>query len=430
MFELTDTHPDVAIQETEYVRLLGYPRGHVLEGRPKELAQWAREWYQKNGNPWIYARKADGLETADGQLIIEGTQFASDRLRNQLVEAQADDVFVVAVSAGNECEAMAHQLWLEEKPDEYFFLEVLGSAVVEHLIVSTGFRFCEWADHRRLAVLPHYSPGYPGWDISDQLHLFNLILNRRRNVFPAELRVLETGMLSPKKSLLAVFGITSQLDKVQRLTNLIPCQNCSLPYCRYRRVPYRHALPQIESVRPAQSEEFSSPPFETLAPSPLTQNAKYVTSFNALRKWSQERLNMNVLDDGTVEVQFRYEGTTCSNLGHPLEFVYHVKLGSAESGYVINHARCSPTPTDDGFKYMCEYLDKGDSFIEAIADDRPLLGKPLDEVLRWERQISPSGCFCDSTSRQHKWGLVLEVIHYALAYKGDRITEIVKRTER
>jgi len=49
-----------------------------------------------------------------------------------------------------------------------------------------------------------------------------------------------------------------------------------------------------------------------------------------------------------------------------------------------------------------------------IEREKPLLGKPLDEVLNWQRRYSPAGCYCDSDSRLHKWGLVLEVIHYAL----------------
>ena len=36
----------------------------------------------------------------------------------------------------------------EEKPDEYFFLETFGSAVVEHLITVAGARLCAWADVR------------------------------------------------------------------------------------------------------------------------------------------------------------------------------------------------------------------------------------------------------------------------------------------
>jgi len=36
-------------------------------------------------------------------------------------------------------------------------------------------------------------------------------------------------------------------------------------------------------------------------------------------------------------------------------------------------------------------------------------------VIRWTRPSSPAGCYCEAESRQHKWGLVLETIHYALS---------------
>ena len=35
-------------------------------------------------------------------------------------------------------------------------------------------------------------------------------------------------------------------------------------------------------------------------------------------------------------------------------------------------------------------------------------------ILNWKYQFSPEGCFCKAESREHKWGLVLEVVHYAL----------------
>jgi hypothetical protein len=50
----------------------------------------------------------------------------------------------------------------------------------------------------------------------------------------------------------------------------------------------------------------------------------------------------------------------------------------------------------------------------AIEREKPLLGQPLASVLAWRRQASPAGCYCDAASREHKWGLVLETIHYAL----------------
>ncbi len=248
MLELIDTNPNVSVQESEYKRLLGFPAQYELAGRTKELADWARQWYTGHGKPWIYALQADGLALADGHVRINGVTFSSKRLSEQLAEAQAENAVLVAVSAGKQCEGKALQLWQEEKPDEYFFLEVYGSAVVEHLIAGAAYRICDWADQHRLAVLPHYSPGYPGWDIADQNRILGLIRQQMKCEFPEEIRVMDTGMLQPKKSLLALFGITPHLEKVKRPTRLIPCENCSLPSCQYRRVPYRRSLPQIENV--------------------------------------------------------------------------------------------------------------------------------------------------------------------------------------
>lgn len=41
--ELAGTLPHLDILTDEYVRLLGYPRGWVLEGRARELRRWAEE---------------------------------------------------------------------------------------------------------------------------------------------------------------------------------------------------------------------------------------------------------------------------------------------------------------------------------------------------------------------------------------------------
>ncbi len=111
-----------------------------------------------------------------------------------------------------------------------------GSAVVEHLTTMTGARLCGWADSEAMAVLPHYSPGYPEWDMRDQQALFNLI---GADAIPGALDVLDSGMLRPKKSLLAVFGVTRHIDRVRRLSELVPCENCSFANCQFRRVPYR-----------------------------------------------------------------------------------------------------------------------------------------------------------------------------------------------
>ena len=174
--------------------------------------------------------------------------FLSKKLRKQFVEAQVHSAILLVVSAGHECEEMAKQLWIEDKPDEYFFLEVFGSAVVEHLITNTGFQFCEWAEKNYMAILPHYSPGYPGWMLEDQHQLLKLVNQNGMSKLPREIDVLESGMLKPKKSMLALFGITAQLDKVSDIRDLIPCKLCSLQSCPFRRISYEYSRAQIEEV--------------------------------------------------------------------------------------------------------------------------------------------------------------------------------------
>ena len=232
--EWTETHPEVEVRGAEYQRLLGYPPGHVLDGRSRELTDWAREWYAEHGRPWVYAREAGSVIMDGPSVLIEGVRFPSGALRKRFAVAAADRAVLAAVSAGAEIEREAQKLWREEKPDEYYFLEVLGSAVVERLTEIAGRRLCAWAESHGIAVLPHYSPGYPGWDVAQQSRLLGLL--KTAGSLPGNLEALGSGALLPKNSLLAVFGLTRQTDGVRRLTELVACESCSLPACQYRRI--------------------------------------------------------------------------------------------------------------------------------------------------------------------------------------------------
>jgi hypothetical protein len=417
MFELFETNLNVEVQPTEFNRLLGFPRGHVLDGRSLELAQEARHWYAENGRPWIYARLIPDIKWLDGRVEIAGVQLVSHHLREQLAAAEARSVVLVAVSAGPESEARAQQHWLEEKPDEYFFTEIYGSAVVEHLVTIAAGKLCAWADEHQLAALPHYSPGYSGWDVSDQVKMWEALNRGRTRPLPGELDILSTGMLRPKKSLLGLFGLTSQLERARKLASFIPCENCALEPCRFRRAPYRTELPQIEDVRQLQGMDFAngSKYARRFVHEP---KAKYSLNLRALDKWSKERLRLTLSEDGSIKASFRYEGTTCSSLGRPLAFDYVVRLAPKDERYRILEVSCAPSPGDTGYQSMCEFLRDGESLIEKIASEKPLVGQPLDEVLTWKRASTPSGCYCDLEMRTHKWGLVLEVIHFALAERG------------
>ncbi|HTL29652.1 MAG TPA: hypothetical protein VL282_10535 [Tepidisphaeraceae bacterium] len=428
MIELVDTLPDINVQPAEYKRLLGYPRDRVLDGRARELTEWARSWYANNGRPWVYAREAKSLELINGSILIDGVSFSSPRLQKTLAEAEAHSVILAAVSAGPELEAESHRLWLEEKPDDYFFLDIFGSAVVEHLTTMTGARLCGWAESRKMAVLPHYSPGYPEWEIDQQPRLLELLRHTDHQPLPGQIESLTSGMLRPKKSLIGVFGITNHTEKVRKLTDLVPCENCSLSNCQFRRVPYRRApeFSKTEAISLAEEPEVES--IETAPPRrvqlvTLERKAKYAVNNKALGRWANDRLTMKTNDDGTIDAVFRYEGSTCSNMGRTIRFVYHVKLGPREDGYPIREMTCGPAPGDDGHRYMCRYMSNAEHLMVAIDHEKPLLGQPLNDVLAWQRPEMAPSCYCEPSSRKHKWGIVLETIHYALVQQETKPAE-------
>jgi hypothetical protein len=410
MMELCDTAPPIDVDPAEYARLLGYPKGHALSGRARELADAARAWFAQHGRPWLYARQCNSVSIANGRITLENAAFASPRLEQTLISAQASSAFLVAVSAGPEAEAEAQRLWREEKPDEYFFLEIYGSAVVEHLTTVGGARLCAWADQRKLAILPHYSPGYPEWDISEQPRLLELITHGTQKPLPQKLEAFPTGMLRPKKSLLAVFGVTAHTASVQRLTALNPCQNCSYARCEFRRAPYaRSKTPEPEVAAAASAMDRESPD------SPLLESAPYSVNPRALARWVRERLTLTQNPDGTLDATFRYDGTTCSNMGRSLTFLYAVKLGPRAEGYPLRSMQCTPAPGDEGHKSMCRYLSHPQMLMNAIENEKPLLGKPLAEVFGWQHPRAGPGCHCEPASREHKWALALETLHFALA---------------
>lgn len=412
MIEFANLPPEVDVAPAEYKRLLGYPHDFEFEDRSKELAEAARAWYAEHGRPWVYARRSDSLQLVGGQVCIDGVWFRSERLHATLEQAGADSVVLVAASAGPELELAAQQLWAEEKPDEYFFLEVFGSAVVEQLVTMKGAELCAWADSCGTAILPHYSPGYPEWDIAEQAPLLQLICQGEVERFPGELDVLDSGMLRPKKSLLAVFGVTRHRDRVARLTDLSPCESCSYLSCQYRRAEYQGATRCFNRDEIAQTKQILS----QLLPAALMlkRDADYCVNRKALARWTQHRLTLTERENGTIDARFRYEGTTCSNMGRPLLFDYHVTLGPRENGYILCAMSCRPSPGDQGYQSMCRYLESPEQIMTAIELEKPLLGEPLNSVLDWHPAQSAAGCYCELGDRLHKWRLVLETIHFAL----------------
>ncbi|HVW22485.1 MAG TPA: hypothetical protein VHC86_14820 [Opitutaceae bacterium] len=388
--------PDrVEVAAAEYLRLLGYPADGAPSERARELAAETRRWYGERGRPWSYLREARRVSYDAEAVRIDGIPFRSPGLRRRFEEAGVDRVVLVAASAGGGCEERARALWQEGKPDEYFFLEMYGSAVVESLVAGLNGRVCAWAEAAGRRALPHYSPGYDGWDVSEQPALLACLVAGCALSPPEPLRVLPSGMLVPRKSLLALIGLTPHGRSADPAT--VPCADCSFSPCQYRRQPYRHVA---------------------AAAAPASAGPGYRIAERALRKWATERVALERGADGSVRARFRFDGTTCSHL--ELAFDYELLLSPDAAGWKLREAACGPAPGDEGHAKSCAYLADAEGLRKALDEESPRAGLTLDQALALAAPGVSSGCHCTAEGRAHKWSMALQAVHFALRLSHDQ----------
>jgi len=382
----------VDVSEREFARLLGYSPGVLPHGKAAVLANAARAWFARQGRPWFHVRLVKIARIQLDAIVLEtGDRLCSTLLAGQLKEAEAHALVIMAVSAGVEIDAEAAKLWTDDRPDEAFALDRFASAVAEHLTRSVGIELCAWAKPQGIAVLPHYSPGYPGWNLSDQQNLFQILNSDPRHSLPGEMQVLASGMITPRHSLLGAFGLTHRQDFMKGKIAEHSCGRCTFSPCGYRRVPF-----QSETTSPASSQ------------------TQYGFPEKALRRWATEHLTLDNEPGGSLRAQFHFIGSTCSSGGVPLEFLFDVRLGPKSLEYPVLSASCQPCRNDEGHRAMCAFGASPDRFLSEIESWNELTGCSLSEVLSWAPDINPAACLCMPGNRNHKWKMVMQTVHYAL----------------
>src|SRR5262249_41514608 len=113
----------------------------------------------------------------------------------------------LAITAGAEVDEATDAMWKDGRPDEGYFLERFAVAVVERLLFRATLGACQVAHDSDETLTPHLSPGCGAWELEHQHRLWDTI-------FPAgelgPIRLLASGGLSPKNSILAAAGVTRE----------------------------------------------------------------------------------------------------------------------------------------------------------------------------------------------------------------------------
>jgi hypothetical protein len=363
------------LPESLVLRHLGLPEGVKLDDSFNHHLALARDWFAANATPWASANLRRIEQIAEDYVALEGgITFRSDVLADGFRSANVHAVIVAGIAAGVAVDDEIDRLWKAGRPDDAMFLNAFAIGVVEHLRERASKGLAEsFAAAGALLVLPHYSPGYEGWPLENQSALFAALEN------PGPIRVLESGGLQPAKSTLAAFGIANRLESAETMAL----------------GSFWDRLSRSASV--------------------VHDRPEYAFAPRTLKKWSRERLTLIARSGGRLAASFRVSGTTCANMGLPLTFQYSVDLEpEPEGGFRIQNCRCEPAANDRNHRSTCLYLSDPDALQAGMAAKPPLEGQLIDDALHWSPDVSPAGCLCLQSSRDHKWRIVLQTIHYAL----------------
>ena len=115
-------------------------------------------------------------------------------------------------------------------------LDSVGSAATEQLAEAANDRLCQLAIARGLKVTNRISPGYAGWDVTDQRALFALCPGE-----PAGVRLNDSCFMTPVKSISFMVGIGAAVRVDHYFTQ---CRRCWMRDCAYRRAPAELAGPR------------------------------------------------------------------------------------------------------------------------------------------------------------------------------------------
>lgn len=219
----------LAVDPHEVLRFQGYKRGIDSPGPDvRALFEDAYALGRTLMEPRAVIRSHPVREASEDRLTLaDGLAFAIPGIGRAW--GQVADVAGAIVTIGGALEARVGELWEARELPLAAMLDSVGSAAVESLAEHVNDLLCQQGIARGVKVTNRISPGYGGWDVSEQRLLFGLVSGE-----PIAVAVNEACFMTPEKSitLLVGAGPDARVDHY-----FSQCARCWMAGCAYRRGP-------------------------------------------------------------------------------------------------------------------------------------------------------------------------------------------------
>jgi len=215
---------DLGIKPSQIESLLGYDEGgdrSMVQFFIEEALTEALKICSIRAEYRIY--KDVILDKNDKSLYINGINFNIQKvIFNQIKKTESVAVFVC--TAGAEIGSRSREVMMAGDPLKGFILDTIGSMVVDAAADLMQDELEVYVNQAGYKITNRFSPGYCGWNVSEQHKLFRLLPDNFCGI-----RLTESALMNPIKSASGIIGIREHV-KYSKYT----CSYCDMKDCTYR----------------------------------------------------------------------------------------------------------------------------------------------------------------------------------------------------
>jgi hypothetical protein len=219
----------LAIDPDEVLRFQGYRRGIDVPGPDvRALFEEAHALGRRLMEPRAAVRWSAVDEAADDRLTLtDGPAFTIPGIAGAW--GAVGEVAGAVVTIGRALESRVAELWAARELPLAAMLDSVGSGAVESLAEHVNDLLCQQGIARGVRVTNRISPGYGGWDVSEQTLLFHFVGGA-----PIDVELNDACFMTPEKTitLLVGAGPDARVDHY-----FAQCARCWMAGCAYRRAP-------------------------------------------------------------------------------------------------------------------------------------------------------------------------------------------------
>ncbi len=219
----------LTIDPDEVLRFQGYKRGIDVPGPDvRALFEEAHALGLPLMAPRAVVRWSSVCEASDDRLTLTGgpalTIPGIARTWGAVTEVAG-----AVVTIGGALGARVAALWEARELPLAAMLDSVGSGAVESLAEHVNDLLCQQGIARGVRVTNRISPGYGGWDVSEQPLLFHFVGGA-----PIDVELNDACFMTPEKTITLLVGAGPDARVDHYFTQ---CARCWMAGCAYRRAP-------------------------------------------------------------------------------------------------------------------------------------------------------------------------------------------------